>query len=339
MKILMTGGTGCIGAATVFKLLSAVNAADIRQIVLTSRSGNPKLLQLWQRDGLDARIQFLNVDLADAAAMDTAVKDYRPTHVVHLGALQSPACDADPIRGMQVNLGGTMGLLDSVRNHCPQLERFVFASSAAVYGKRAIYDTPTVGETATLAPPNLYGVWKEAGEQLCRLFHEQSGISTVCLRLNTTYGPGRDVGKTSAPTLAMKRVALGAVSGQTLPFQMPYQGKENYHYVEDVGAHFAGVCLQPFSGFGAFNIKGRTIEIADFLQAIRRAADDSDCGQFCDFKIAADAPENLFVYDLEDEAIDGAFRDMPRTPIETGVQLSLSKFREMAKAGELTAAG
>ncbi len=56
------------------------------------------------------------------------------------------------------------------------LKRFVFASSGAVYGKRAMYPAATVAEDAQLAPPNLYGVWKVAGEHLASLFHQKTGI-------------------------------------------------------------------------------------------------------------------------------------------------------------------
>ncbi len=239
MNILITGATGCIGATTIDKLLLSDRASDIEKVVAVSRSCQPQLLQLWQGEQLDPRILLQAADLGDGAAMERIVQETKPTHVIHLGALQSPACDAEPGRGLEINLASTLRLFDSVQTHCSELARFVFASSAAVYGKRTWYAGPTVSESAALAPPNLYGVWKLAGEQLARLFHEQSGCPTVCLRLNTTYGPGRDLGKTSAPTLAMKHVAVGAVQGKTLPFQMPYCGRENYHYVEDVGAHFA----------------------------------------------------------------------------------------------------
>ncbi|MCP5118710.1 MAG: SDR family oxidoreductase, partial [bacterium] len=178
----------------------------------------------------------------------------------------------DPMRGMTINVGGTLQLLDTAAKAAHGLERFVFASSGAVYGPRSSYAGDTIAETDSLAPPNLYGVWKVAGEHLARLFHEKSGIPTVCLRLNTTYGKGRDKGKTAAPTTALKAVALGDKKGKTIPFRMPYHGRENYHHVEDVGAHFAACALDPFQGFGAFNIRGKTVEVTEFLDLIRQAA-------------------------------------------------------------------
>ncbi|MEM7316716.1 MAG: NAD(P)-dependent oxidoreductase, partial [Planctomycetota bacterium] len=267
-KVFITGGTGCIGATAIHQMLQS---DDVEKILVASRSSNTELLKMWQGPDLDSRIELVSLDIGDQAATRKAIADFAPTHIVHLGALQSPACDANPQLGMEINVGGTINLFDSAAE-LDGLERFVFASSAAVYGKRAIYDTPTVPETATLAPPNLYGVWKVAGEHLAALFHEKTGVPTVSLRLNTTYGPGRDQGKTSAPTNALKAIAAGAASGSCIQNRMPYQGRENYHYVEDVGAHFAAVTTMPFEGIGAFNIRGRTIPVSEFLDIAKTVA-------------------------------------------------------------------
>ena len=117
---------------------------------------------------------------------------------------------------------------------------------------------------------------------------------------------------------------------------MPYRGSENYHYVEDVGAHFAACTTQPFDGFGAFNILGETLDISDFLASIRRVADELGMGEFVDINVAEDAVRNLLVCDLDDVAIQRYFCDLPRTPMEEGIQKSLTDFRAMAERGELT---
>ena len=116
---------------------------------------------------------------------------------------------------------------------------------------------------------------------------------------------------------------------------MPYQGRENYHYVEDVGAHFAAAALAPFEGFGVFNIKGNTIGVDEFLEIAFHAAQKLGIAEFCDLGIQPDAAENLFVCDLDDSAIDQAFPRLPRTSISDGIRGSLESFLRMAKAGEL----
>ncbi|MDR1593903.1 MAG: NAD(P)-dependent oxidoreductase [Prevotellaceae bacterium] len=324
-RILITGGTGCIGSVTVYKLLQY---SGIEKIVIATRLGNIKPLQLWLGENLDSRIEFVTLDVSDCEAVKKLIPEINPTHIIHLGGFQSPDCSAHHLKGMEINVGGTMVLLD-VAETLPNLERFVFASSGAVYGKREQYPDSVIKEDVRLTPPNHYGVWKLAGEHLARFFHDNTHIPTVCLRLNTTYGPGRDRGMTSAPTNAMKAIALGASQQKTVPFVMPYQGLENYHYVEDVGEYFAACTLQPFDGYGEFNIKGKTIEVKEFLQIVRQQADELGFGKYTDISIADDAKSNMFSYDLCHDKIDATFYNLPLTAIDEGVRKSLNTFYKL----------
>lgn len=326
--VLVTGGTGCIGAVTARELL----ARGAGRVVVASRGGTPGLLGLWLQPPFEARVVLAAADLGDPATIHRVVAEHRPTHVVHLGGLQSPDCDADPARGLAVNVGGTQELLAACERLATPLRRFVFASSAAVYGPRALYPGPVVREDDALQPPNRYGTWKLAGEHLCRLFAQRTGVATVCLRLNTTYGKGRDRGRTAAPTTAMKAIAQGAARGQVVPFAMPYQGRENYHFVEDVGAHFAAAALAPFTGFGAFNIRGQTVPVAEFLALVGAVAGELGMARFCELSIAPDATPNLFVSDLDDAAIQRHLPGLPCTPLREGVRRSLLEFVRLAEA-------
>jgi nucleoside-diphosphate-sugar epimerase len=319
-KILLTGGTGCIGAATTHALLSR----DVDEVLIATSSGSPGSLGLWFDPGSNPRVKLVKTEVSDADQVWQLVTAYRPTQIIHLGAFQSPDCDAYPIRGMEINVGGTLNMLNAAAELKSHLERFVFASSGAVYGPRSLYPGTSIQESDTLAPPNLYGAWKIAGEQVARLFQQKSDIPTVCLRLNTTYGKGRDKGKTSAPTTAMKAVARG------VPFLMPYFGRENYHFVEDVAAHFAATALEPFTGFGAFNIRGQTIEVREFLALVEEVARELGMGRGADLGIAADATPTLFACDLDDRAIQTAFPGVPRTELREGIRRTLETFREMA---------
>ncbi|NAS11542.1 NAD-dependent epimerase/dehydratase family protein [Poritiphilus flavus] len=332
--ILITGGTGCIGAVTIYKLLQS---DEVGRIVVASRTNNKDPLKLWLGEHLDPRLEFATLDVSDYQAIKSVVLEADPSHIIHLGAFQSPDCSARHVQGMEINTGGTMVLFDTAEK-LKGLKKFVFASSAAVYGKRAMYPEKSVHEDLRLAPPNHYGIWKLAGEHLARLFYENTAVPTVCLRLNTTYGKGRDKGKTSAPTNALKAIALGHVSGRVIPFEMPYQGRENYHFVEDVGAHFSHVTLQPLEGFGSFNIKGETIPVDSFLDIVRDEAEKLGMGNAVEISIAEDADPNLFVSDLDHRKIDKTFQDLPLTSINEGVRNSLLAFREMAEKSLLTQA-
>lgn len=330
-KIFITGGTGCIGSVTIFKLLQS---EEVGKIVIATRSNNADPLKLWLGEDLDPRLEFVTLDVSNYAEIERVLLEVNPTHIIHLGAYQSPDCSRDHIGGMEINTGGTMALFDAAEK-LTDLQRFVFASSAAVYGMRSLYSQDIIPEDVPLAPPNHYGIWKLAGEHLARLFYGNTKVPTICLRINTTYGKGRDKGKTSAPTNALKAIAMGAVKGELMPFEMPYQGKENYHFVEDVGAQFAAVTLQPYKGFGAFNIQGETIPIRSFLELVKQEAIALDMGDYVDFSIVENAPPNLFICDLDHKKIASTFKNLPLTDISEGIRKSILEFKKMAENGTL----
>ena len=330
-RILITGGTGCIGAVTIYKLLQS---SEVEKITVASRSVDARAIHLWTGREIDSRVEFIKLDISDYESVRKIVPNINPTAIIHLGGLQSPDCSANHIKGMDINVGGTVTLFDTAEK-LPELKRFVFASSGAVYGKRAIYPDAKIGEEVRLEPPNHYGIWKLAGEHLARLFHDNTGISAVCLRLNTTYGLGRDKGMTAAPTTAMKSVAFGAFNKKPSAFAMPYQGRENYHYVEDVGEHFAACTLQEFNGYGFFNIKGQTVEVKHFIDTVKHEAEQLGWGKYVNLSIADNAQPNMFSHDLNHDRISRTFDNLPLTMLGEGIRKSLLAFYKMAEKGEL----
>src|SRR5581483_3761619 len=123
-------------------------------------------------------------------------------HVVHLAALQVPFCRADPIRGAQVNVVGTVSMFAAaVRTGLAT--PIVYASSAAAFA------AADAGLDPSGHPETHYGVYKLANEESARVFHAENGLSSIGLRPYVGYGPGRDQGLTSAPTMAMRAAARG----------------------------------------------------------------------------------------------------------------------------------
>jgi len=307
-RILITGPTGCIGAATVHYL----KQRGFDDIVGFSRSAD--------RQRLQEEIELVQGDIADADSVMQVVLDVNPSHIIHLAAFQTPDCQANPFRGMDINLGGTVNICRAAAS-LDNLQRLVNASSCAVYGGREMYDKAEVAVGDPVFPDSMYGFWKVAGEGIAEAFHLETGVPTVSLRLGTTYGPGRDAGMTSAPTTALKSAALG------LDFDMPYFGREHYHFVDDVAAGFGEACIAPFEGLGVYNLLGQTVTVQTFVDLID-AQCDSKIG------VAADAMPIPFVSDL-DTSIAQTFPEMTLTALKEGVSTSLRRFREMVEAGTL----
>lgn len=309
----MTGSTGCIGSHAVDILLSDGNSEvfGFNRSVPEAGSG---------RDGY----HLITGDLSDPRSVEQAVLKVAPTHVIHLGALQTPDCRDFPMKGMEVNVLGTANLFKACTKLKHPLERFVFASSSAVNGARSLYGEEGVHPEDPFHPFNLYGYWKVAGEGMAQAFHQATGTATVSLRLATTYGPGRDRGFTAAMTSAMKAVVKGE------PFEVPYRGREHYHFSLDVGAGFARAALDPFSGYGVFNLLGKTHSIEKFIFTIQALATalEIECPSI---HFSPEAEPSPFIYELNDEATRIAFPLMPRTSLDEGVRQSLIYFKGLSE--------
>jgi hypothetical protein len=88
-------------------------------------------------------------------------------------------------------------------------------------------------------------------------------------------------------------------------------------------------------GFEAFNVKGETIAIEEFLDIVKQQAEELGMGEFVKLSIAEGADPNLFVSDLSHEKIDGIFKGLPLTSIAQGVRSSLLEFKLMTEKGIL----
>jgi len=304
-RVFVTGSTGCIGAHAVGILLE-----EGCQVFGFNRKPPAEI---------QSGYEYLEGDLSDKESIDSALQKSLPTHILHLGALQTPDCRDYPIRGLDVNVLGTAYLFKACLEMNLSIERFVFASSSAVNGPRDLYGESGVQPEDPLQPFNLYGYWKIAGEGMAQAYHQESAVPTVSLRLATTYGPGRDRGFTAAMTSALKAVARGEC------FEIPYRGKENYHFSHDVGAGFARATVDPFTGYGVYNLLGKTHTVDEFIGLIKEEAEKLGLENF-DLLYAEGAEQTPFIYDLNCESTRKAFPKMPQTEIREGIRKSLDYF-------------
>jgi nucleoside-diphosphate-sugar epimerase len=189
---LVTGASGCIGAWTVLTLVQ-----EGAEVVALDRDTANQRLRLIGGDGVKPA-HAVDVDIRDLPAVERVLDEHAVTHMVHLAALQVPFCRADPPRGAEVNVAGTVNLFEAARRHGLSTS-IAYASSAAVYD----------GAGVTFTPANIYGVYKIANEGSARIYWQESQVASVGLRPLIVYGGGRDQGTTSSPTLAMAAAARG----------------------------------------------------------------------------------------------------------------------------------
>ncbi|MES5818062.1 UDP-glucose 4-epimerase GalE [Streptomyces sp. RG80] len=173
MTWLITGGAGYIGA----HVARAMTAAGERVLALDDLSaGVPARLP--------ADVPLVRGSSLDAGLLKRVLAEHEVTGVVHLAARKQVAESvAQPTRYYQENVGGLATLLEAVAE--AGIERFVFSSSAAVYGNP---DAELITEDTPCAPVNPYGETKLTGEWLVRAAGQAHGISTVCLRYFNVAG-------------------------------------------------------------------------------------------------------------------------------------------------------
>ncbi len=137
----------------------------------------------------DAELLPLGCDVADAAAVDDAVRRATPDLCLHLAAIAAiPVANAEPDRTWSVNLHGTLNLARAVRAHAPGAP-FLFASSADAYGA-SFRGGGALDEGALLAPMNTYGATKAAAD-LALAAMAADGLHAIRLRPFNHAGPGQ----------------------------------------------------------------------------------------------------------------------------------------------------
>ncbi|HIQ02466.1 MAG TPA: SDR family NAD(P)-dependent oxidoreductase, partial [Anaerolineales bacterium] len=175
---LVTGGAGFIGSHLVEALVARGERARVLDDFSTGR---------WENlAAVTGQVEVIEGDVRDRAAAARAVDGVEV--VIHLAAIPSvQASVEDPQRVMAVNCTGTLNLLEAAR--AAGVRRFVFASSAAVYGDQT--DLP-LREDLPPDPLSPYAASKAAGEALCRAYFASYGLPTVVLRFFNVYGPRQD---------------------------------------------------------------------------------------------------------------------------------------------------
>src|SRR5262245_780834 len=165
MRVLLTGGYGCIGAWITRLLLARGDAVFVYDL-----KEDPRRLRLLVSEEQVRRVTFAQGDVTDLHCLKTALADHSITHVIHLAGLQVPTCRADPILGAKVNVLGTLAVFEAVKAHQPQVQRLVYASSAAVFGPPEAYPAGGLADDVPLTPTTHYGYFKCCNEGNARVY-------------------------------------------------------------------------------------------------------------------------------------------------------------------------
>jgi UDP-glucose 4-epimerase len=171
---VVTGGAGFVGSHLVDALL-----AEGRQVTVIDD------LSSGRRQRVAAEAELLTIDIVDRDAVLDAVASAKPDAVFHLAAQASVTASVkDPLRDLQVNVAGTLNVLDAAL--AAQAPLVFTSTGGALYGDRAPMPTPETWIPAPLAP---YGASKWAAEAYVNTWSLFSGLPNAVCRLGNVYGP------------------------------------------------------------------------------------------------------------------------------------------------------
>ncbi len=306
-RTLVTGALGCLGAWTLKALLDL--GEEPVGFDLGSDDARLRLVLSEQELG---RVTLVSGDVTDASAVGRALDEHEITNVVHLAALQVPFCRADPERGARVNVHGTVVVLEAIKKRLGRIRGLTYASSTAVYN---VADPSPAPESGGTAPTTLYGVFKLANEGTARVYWYDDDVASIGIRPYVVYGPGRDQGLTSGPSLAMAAAAKG--EGHTIA----YGGTAQYDYAPDVGRAFARAARVATDGAHVANFPGVPSTMQEVVDAIESAA-PAVVG-----KVVWEEGQLPFPESLEGRLLERLVGPLPQTSLADGVRATIEHFR------------
>jgi UDP-glucose 4-epimerase len=256
-KILVTGGAGFIGSHLCERLALEGNDVVCVDNLDDYYSPNVKKANI---SGIKGQFKLLKADIRDATKLKRIITKQKPDYVIHEAAQAGVRASVqNPIKTNEVNIGGTLNLLEAVRGS--SVKKIVCASSSSIYGK--VVSLP-FDEEHPKNPISPYGVSKLSCESYLRVYRELYGIDYVALRYFTVYGPR------IRPDLAIHKFTKIALEGGALQVYGNGTKSRDFTFVADaVDATIRA--LQ--KGQGAYNIGGgTTLTVKELADKIIRLA-------------------------------------------------------------------
>src|SRR5699024_4352469 len=178
---LITGGAGFIGSNIAEHYHNENNNVIIIDNLSSGYIENIDFL---------TKTNFIKGDIQDTNFLNQVFDNYEFDLVIHLAAVVSVVETVEnPYKSQKVNIESTLKLLSIIKEKNVNLKRFIFASSAAVYGN--LEDLPK-STNSLISPESPYAIEKFSGEQYTKIFNTLYNIPTTSLRFFNVYGPKQD---------------------------------------------------------------------------------------------------------------------------------------------------
>lgn len=277
MKILISGGNGFIGSHTYVALRERYPDA---QLVIADNLSNSTVETIKNLEKITGEaVQFYMVDLCDERALEVLFRDYSFNSVIHCAGVKSVGESVlDPIKYYQNNIISTLNLVKLCLKY--KVHRFVFSSSATVYGDT---DSPLVESSPLLQASNPYGDTKAMCERiLMSVAKTNRNFGVALLRYFNPIGAHKSglIGEAPSgiPNNLMPYIAKVAkgelpilhVFGADYP-TVDGTGVRDYIHVMDVAEGHVAALEQLTTGVNVYNLgTGKGTSVLQLVQTFER---------------------------------------------------------------------
>lgn len=253
-RALVTGGAGFIGSHLTARLLA--EGWQVRVLDNLNSGAEANIC------ALPGDLELMHGDIRDVSACRTACSGV--DSVFHMAALASVVGSiADPLHSHEVNLGGMLNMLTAARD--ADVRRFVFSSSAAIYGNAE--SLPTT-EDQSYEPQSPYATHKACGEFYCKNFYNLYGLETVILRYFNVFGPRQTLNSGYAAVVPL--FIQAALEGRSPTIFGDGRQTRDFVYVGNVVAANLLAATQKGAAGATFNVAGGAglslLELVSYLE-------------------------------------------------------------------------
>ena len=242
-SVLVTGATGFVGPY----LVQALIEKGVRVKILSLSEGEvPSNLRVDD-------LEIVTGDITRPETIDGVTKSV--DLVFHLAAISNvDYAVKNPVKTYDVNVRGTLNLLEEVRKN--PVQKFVYISSSHVYG---VPQYIPIDEKHPLAPREPYSASKAAAENIVTAYSSAYGVNTAIVRPFNIYGPGQD-GGFLIPSIIKQASCSDVIEVGNL------EPTRDFTYITDVVAAFLIIAE---SGSGVYNIgSGIEVKVGDIIRKI-----------------------------------------------------------------------
>ncbi|MCG3087997.1 NAD-dependent epimerase/dehydratase family protein [Sporosarcina cyprini] len=237
MKVLITGGYGFIGSHVADRFWK-----EGYEVVIIDN------LSTGQRDRVQFRHKGYMLSVEDAAC-ENVFRAFHFDVVVHLAAQTSVGASVEnPVADAESNVLGLVNMLTLATKY--GVSKFLFASSAAVYGEPVRLP---LAEMDSLNPVSPYGMSKWLGETYCMKWNELYGLDTVSFRLSNVYGPRQGNGGEAG---VVSHFITNLLMGRTIEIDGDGEQTRDFIYVTDVADAFLRAAHSQLKG--VYNLSTNT---------------------------------------------------------------------------------